>query len=386
MAGNLLAFQRFGPTQYDDESSENLVEHNVDYDFLYPRSGHRVAVDEKNMYVLGGYNPRFWDVENTEDTYYPLFKELWQFNFSLKKWTLLQTEGNMPIELASHTAVRCGRNLLCFGGTGVPFGECSSNQLHICNLDTLKWRQLNCTGEHPQKKYGHSMNVVGHYLYIVGGTSGFVYNMDIHQLDLRTATWTHLEADNQKYIPESRYRHEVASDGTRLYLFGGGTASTSFGFDKMPAFHFERCMWDEIKTKPDPKNGYPTPRKCHSCVYYEKGAYICGGFDSHEIFSDIWKLCLVTYTWTKLSASLHIPVYFHAADVTKEGCMYVFGGVSRIDTIRTNAVQRIWLRVPALDELCWDYMCRKMDVVKFKQDKKNLLGLGVPMHFVDRLS
>ena len=43
---------------------------------LYPRSGHRAVVDSCDMYVLGGYNPRFRDVENSNETYYPLFKEV----------------------------------------------------------------------------------------------------------------------------------------------------------------------------------------------------------------------------------------------------------------------------------------------------------------------
>ena len=46
--------------------------------FLDPvaRSGHRMVVDYGNLYCWGGYNPEYWDVENTEDTEYPLFKEV----------------------------------------------------------------------------------------------------------------------------------------------------------------------------------------------------------------------------------------------------------------------------------------------------------------------
>ena len=41
------------------------------------RSGHRIVVDDACLYSLGGYNPEFWNVRNTEDTYYPLFKEVY---------------------------------------------------------------------------------------------------------------------------------------------------------------------------------------------------------------------------------------------------------------------------------------------------------------------
>jgi len=41
-----------------------------------PRSGHRIVVDQGNLYSIGGYNPDFSDRENDNDTYYPLFKVL----------------------------------------------------------------------------------------------------------------------------------------------------------------------------------------------------------------------------------------------------------------------------------------------------------------------
>ena len=45
-------------------------------------------------------------------------------------------------------------------------------------------------------------------------------------------------------------------------------------------------------------------------------AYIAGGYDGEKIFGDIWRLCLVSKRWSKLSVVLPEPVYFHSADVT----------------------------------------------------------------------
>lgn len=42
----------------------------------YPRSGHRIVVDSGNLYSIGGYNPDFWEVENDDESYYPLFREV----------------------------------------------------------------------------------------------------------------------------------------------------------------------------------------------------------------------------------------------------------------------------------------------------------------------
>ena len=41
-----------------------------------PRSGHRIVAEENCLYSIGGYNPDFWEVENDDDSYYPLFREV----------------------------------------------------------------------------------------------------------------------------------------------------------------------------------------------------------------------------------------------------------------------------------------------------------------------
>jgi len=46
-----------------------------------PRSGHRIVVDDKYIYCWGGFNPEFWDyASNSEDTRYPLFREVKKFS------------------------------------------------------------------------------------------------------------------------------------------------------------------------------------------------------------------------------------------------------------------------------------------------------------------
>lgn len=378
-------FQTVGPVEQDEEvENENINPNEIDIDTLYPRSGHRAVTDDSDMYVLGGYNPRFREVENSTDTYYPLFKELWKFNFATHNWTCLITDGSMPTELASHAAVRCGRNLLYFGGTGVPFGHSSSNDFYTCNLDTLKWRYVKCHGDVPQKKYGHAMTNVGRYVYVCGGTTGFVYNMDLHRLDIHTGVWEHLTV-HSKYTPDSRYRHEMVSDGFKLYVFGGGTANAAFPLDKIPSYDVNCGVWQEIQTKPDKTNGFPRTRKCHSCSLFKNEAYICGGIDGMDIIDDIWKLNLQTFEWTKLPTILQLPVYFHSADITPDGCMYVFGGVTKVDDVRTNCVQRIWLTLPSLQELCWENMCSKFDMNKLQRKRSELFEIGIPMHYIERL-
>lgn len=69
-------------------------------------------------------------------------------------------------------------------------------------------------------------------MYTVGGTTGYEYNCDIYRIDLRTRVWerVYICTGVDQSEPKGRYRHELAYDGQRIYVFGGGTSHTAFGF------------------------------------------------------------------------------------------------------------------------------------------------------------
>ena len=54
------------------------------------------------------------------------------------------------------------------------------------------------------------MTLVDRYIYTVGGTTGFVYNMDVHRFDLTTCTWELVEPKSQ-YTPEPRLVFNIES-------------------------------------------------------------------------------------------------------------------------------------------------------------------------------
>ena len=80
-----------------------------------------------NLFVLGGFNSDLIDAQEmrNDDEWIknrPLFKELWKFNISTKKWVKIQTYGAFPKQLASHSAEMLNDDLLIsYGGTAVPF-------------------------------------------------------------------------------------------------------------------------------------------------------------------------------------------------------------------------------------------------------------------------
>lgn len=202
------------------------------------RSGHRVVCDSENLYSFGGYNPGIPDddpemsIDPNWTASKPLFKEIWKFNFVTRRWKRLPTHRDMPNEVASSAVILKERTLIVYGGTGVPFGHTCSNRLHVCDLRNGEMRQLPSRGLHPEPHYGQAMVSCGPYLYSVGGTTGFDYTCDIHRYDLRSNTWESVYICSGRNLPEprGRYRHELAFDGSIIYVLGGGTDSEAFGF------------------------------------------------------------------------------------------------------------------------------------------------------------
>lgn len=215
------------------------------------RSGHRIVCDDKNLYSFGGYNPFIYnDPDIRNDLVWlqnrPLFKELWKYNFASKIWQRLSCNGTIPNELASSAVILKGATMMIYGGTGYPFGTTCSNQLHICNLrEDYKMKLVNVKSSCPPKQYGQALVLDGLCLYTVGGTTGFDYTADIHRLDLRTGIWEEVYICKGRTWkePQGRYRHELAFDGTRIYLLGGGTAEAVYGFQVIRKLLFQSFLF-----------------------------------------------------------------------------------------------------------------------------------------------
>ncbi|KAL1494764.1 hypothetical protein ABEB36_010310 [Hypothenemus hampei] len=366
----------------------------------HPRSGHRIAADSMNFYSFGGYNPliRLEDYHYEDDSYidsYPLFQELWRFNFASRKWTKFRNRPTLPEVLVSNAVILHRNILMVYGGTGSPFGTRCSNQLYICNIndDTNPMIEVKSTGQLPLPQYGQAIVYHNEYLYVIGGTTGFEYTCDIHRLNIKTFDWEIVYLCNGQgdYEPEGRYRHEVGFDGKRIFVLAGGTADIVYDMANIPVFDIETKVWICQKTIPDHKYDTPRARRCHGAAQIDHGnaveVFITGGTDGVSIFSDLWRLNLKTLQWTFFErCELPQPTYFHAVTITPEGRLYVFGGIFSVndEVRRSNAVYSTWVCVPKLSEICWEAVLQySPSISKFSAD--DLINSGMPKKFVKRL-
>ena len=265
------------------------------------RSGHRCATDGVFLYSYGGFNP---------DTMKKLFNQyIWCFHLSTKTWYGLLTEGGdfgaFPQRVASSVMLLHRRMFVHFGGTGYPFGMTNSDVLFVCDPIAQKWQCYHFPKRNvPTSGYGQGA-VIGpdNCMYVFGGTTGHVYNNELHKLNLDQHQWERIECHQS---PSARYRHEMVGIEGGFIVIGGYGANGACSLDKLPMFNYEKCSWTEVQCKQDYDHGFPGPRRAHSCVKYKNNAYVCGGFDEAEdstpgtIFDDIWKLDVETFSWSKI--------------------------------------------------------------------------------------
>ncbi|XP_017865846.1 PREDICTED: kelch domain-containing protein 10 homolog [Drosophila arizonae] len=377
--------------------------------FPLGRSGHRIIASKSHLYSLGGYNPRS-ALTAARRGRCLLFQELWSYNFATNHWTLelnADNASNMPTELASNALAIHNDVLISHGGTGYPFGESCSNDCYVYRTKdgNVGVERLKVSGDLPTAQYGPGIVIHKHYLYTIGGTTGFDYSCDVYRLDLRTKVWenVYICRPEMRDDPEGRYRHEVVYDGKHIFVLGGGTSNSVYDLQRIPAYNLDANRWDYFDTLPDRSSGawsendkgYPRPRKCFSCVQHQSSngdieAFITGGLqgDFSTYFSDIWKLNLRTKQWTIIqTASLPRALYFHSAAHSGNGCMYIFGGIEYNDkeTLkRRNDLYKMWMTIPKLSEICWDAITYYNDNLDL-YDRKTLLSAGIPKSFTERL-
>ena len=80
----------------------------------------------------------------------------------------------------------------------------------------------------------------------------------------------------------------------------------------------------------------------------------------------------------------NVNSFFFYLRVLQTGCMYVYGGVCEIDTVRTSDIYRIWLTVPSLKELCWNKFSQSVRDLE-TVPKGQLFETGVPMDMIARV-
>ncbi|VYS56390.1 unnamed protein product [Arabidopsis thaliana] len=256
------------------------------------RYEHGAAVIQDKMYIYGGnHNGRYLGDLHVLD---------------LKSWTWSRVETKVATEsqetstptllapCAGHSLIAWDNKLLSIGGHTKDPSE--SMQVKVFDPHTITWSMLKTYGKPPVSRGGQSVTMVGKTLVIFGGQDAkrSLLN-DLHILDLDTMTWDEIDAVGVS--PSPRSDHAAAVHAERfLLIFGGGSHATCF--DDLHVLDLQTMEW----SRPAQQGDAPTPRAGHAGVTIGENWFIVGGGDNKSGASESVVLNMSTLAWSVVAS------------------------------------------------------------------------------------
>ncbi|KAL4556292.1 hypothetical protein LXL04_038939 [Taraxacum kok-saghyz] len=254
-----------------------------------PRYEHAAAVIDDKMYIFGGnHNGRYLNDLQTLD---------------LRNWTWSKVEVK-PNSEAPVTVTPCaGHSLIPWEGNKlISIAGHSKDPSEVINvkafdLQTNTWSTMKTYGKPPVSRGGQSVTLVGGTLVIFGGQDAnrSLLN-DLHILDLETMTWD--EIDTIGVSPSPRSDHAAAVHAERyLLIFGGGTHATCF--NDLHVLDLKTMEW----SRPSQQGEIPSPRAGHAGVTVGESWFIVGGGDNKSGVSETVVLNMSTLSWSVVTTA-----------------------------------------------------------------------------------
>ncbi|KDO56253.1 hypothetical protein CISIN_1g0066451mg, partial [Citrus sinensis] len=220
------------------------------------RYEHGAAVVQDKMYIYGGnHNGRYLSDMHILDL------RSWAWSKIQAKAVAESTESPSPALLtpcAGHSLIPWENKLLSIAGHTKDPSEII--QVKVFDLQTCSWSTLKTYGKPPVSRGGQSVTLVGTSLVIFGGEDAkrSLLN-DLHILDLETMTWDEIDAVGVP--PSPRSDHAAAVHAERyLLIFGGGSHAACF--NDLHVLDLQTMEW----SRPTQQGEIPTPRAGHAGV------------------------------------------------------------------------------------------------------------------------
>lgn len=265
-------------------------------------------------------------------------------------WEFLDCAGEVPQSRSGHTcALHRNRFLYIFGGFD---GANCFDDLYVLDLEARLWRRIDSKGERPSGRASHSAvsDELAGVMYIFGGSGshfGYTNKRDLSELCYETETWRVL-SNPVGETPTARYGQSMVSYQAGLYVWGG-THGTNYPVD-MHCFDLCGKQWHYVPTQGE----LPCGRYRHQAMVKDDIMYMVGGSGINR-YGDVFTYHFPTNVWAKLNCTgtdLSDGRYAHSA-VLCDGYMYLYGGN---DGVRHDDLQQldletfVWNRVAVTGE------------------------------------
>ncbi|KAK3093369.1 hypothetical protein FSP39_014659, partial [Pinctada imbricata] len=214
------------------------------------------------------------------------FHDVHMLDIDELKWQLLKVAGKAPTR-AYHSATLYRNELWIFGGVYPrpdPQPDGCSNDIHIFSPVMENWYQPIVKGDKPLARSGHSATLIDEKLVIFGGWDAPICYNDLHILDMCFVEWTKPTVNGTPPLPRS-WHASCALSNNRILIHGGYDGNQAL--DDTHIFSLSTLSWMRIKLEPT-----PIPRAGHQAVslpYYhenqqEDEVLIFGGGDNDGAF------------------------------------------------------------------------------------------------------
>uniref|UniRef100_A0A2P2M8A0 Uncharacterized protein MANES_09G169100 n=1 Tax=Rhizophora mucronata TaxID=61149 RepID=A0A2P2M8A0_RHIMU len=163
------------------------------------------------------------------------------FDLQTSTWSTLKTYGKPPVSRGGQSATLVGTNIVIFGGQDAK--RTLLNDLHILDLETMTWDEIDAVGVPPSPRSDHAAAVhAERYLLIFGGGSHAACFNDLHVLDLQVMEWT--RPTQQGKIPTARAGHAGATVGENWFIVGGGDNKS--GVSETAVLNMSTLVWSVV--------------------------------------------------------------------------------------------------------------------------------------------
>lgn len=207
------------------------------------RASAAMAAVGNELVVFGGYEECFSITGPCDNVWHD---DVYAFDTQTRRWRRGAPAGPRPSARGYAGRAAHGETMLVYGG-----GRFSTKAVDLVVLGDLwqyfppsdpvgeRWELRAQNGGGPGPRFAPGVEVVGHHLYLFGGTSPLLFTEpgvpvdpsllqvhgDLWRYDLRTSTWELLHADGSPGAPGPRNHHQfrASADGRRIYAYSGDT-------------------------------------------------------------------------------------------------------------------------------------------------------------------
>jgi len=248
-----------------------------------------VAINQK-LYLFGGRDKE----ANELDHFY-------SFDLGTKEWTKIDAP-NGPTLRSYHTAAAVGNKMFIFGGCGM--NSSRLNDVYSFDVTSETWNFYSISDaskELPKPRGGSSLAVFDlpgtneYEIFVYGGFTGYELG-DAWIFNTKTNEWKEVEMTGQ--LPEKRsvFGYTVLGDVTqgkgrcRFVIFGGEGSPSNLGhlgaghfFDDAFVLELSNLVWQQVTVKDSNKDQYPGPRGWMSmAAVNDKQIVIHGGLNEEN--------------------------------------------------------------------------------------------------------